>query len=106
LISRISKINVVISSRKIYSTVIQNVIRCLRLVSVVISVRIPKELKEKLEELDINVSEVVREFLKEYVEEIEIKRLEEKLRRLRLHLSGKIDPTIVAKLVREDRVRK
>ena len=71
-----------------------------------ISIRIPKELKEKLEELDVNVSEVVREFLKEYVEEIELRGLEEKLRRLRPHLSGKIDPATVARLVREDRVRK
>ena len=74
--------------------------------SVVISVRIPRELKEKLEELDVNVSEIVREFLKEYVNEIEVKELKEKLKKLRLRLSGKIDPIVLTKLVREDRVKR
>jgi len=65
------------------------------LTGTVISVRIPKELKEKLENLNVNVSEIVRGFLEEYVEEVEMKRLEERLRRLRIRLAGKVDPTII-----------
>mgnify|MGYP000247521359 CR=1 FL=1 len=72
----------------------------------VISVRIPKELKEKLENLNVNVSEIVRGFLEEYVEEVEMKRLEERLKRLRIRLAGKVDPTIIAELVREDRAKR
>ncbi|MEM0062936.1 MAG: ribbon-helix-helix domain-containing protein [Ignisphaera sp.] len=37
----------------------------------VISVRIPRELKERLERLNINISEVVRELLEKYVEDVE-----------------------------------
>ncbi len=70
---------------------------------VVISIRIPRELKERLEKLNVNVSEVVREFLKRYIEELEMKRLEETLRNLRVCLAGKVDPATLAKLVREDR---
>lgn len=46
--------------------------------SVVISVRIPRELKERLERLNVNVSEVVREMLEKYVEEVEERLLAEK----------------------------
>lgn len=76
------------------------------LTGTVISVRIPKELKEKLENLNVNVSEIVRGFLEKYVEEVEMKRLEERLRRLRIRLAGKVDPTIIAELVREDRAKR
>lgn len=73
------------------------------LVSVVISIRIPRELKERLEELNVNVSKVVREFLEKYVSELELKRLREELRELRERLSGRVDPITIANLVREDR---
>ena len=76
------------------------------LTGTVISVRIPKELKEKLENLNVNVSEIVRGFLEKYVEEVEMKRLEERLKRLRIRLAGKVDPTIIAELVREDRAKR
>ncbi|MCS7366129.1 MAG: ribbon-helix-helix protein, CopG family [archaeon GB-1867-035] len=72
--------------------------------SVVISVRIPRELKERLERLNINVSDVVRRLLEEYVEEFEVGELRSRLRRLRNRLAGRLDPKILAKLVREDRV--
>ena len=75
------------------------------MVSVVISVRIPKELKERLERLDVNVSEVVREMLEKYVEEVEGRILAERLRRLHERLAGRVDPALIAKLVREDRGR-
>lgn len=75
----------------------------MNLVSVVISIRIPRELKEKLEKLNVNVSKVVREFLEKYVSELELKRLREELRELRERLSGRVDPITIANLVREDR---
>jgi len=76
------------------------------LTGVVISVRIPKELKERLEKLNINVSEVVRGFLEEYIEEVELEKLRERLRRLRLRLAGRVDASTIAALVREDRVKR
>jgi len=70
----------------------------------VISVRLPRELKERLERLNTNISDVVRRLLEEYVEKFEVRELRSRLRRLRNHLAGRIDPKIIAKLVREDRV--
>lgn len=72
--------------------------------SVVISVRLPRELKERLERLNTNISDVVRRLLEEYVEKFEVRELRSRLRRLRNRLAGRIDPKIIAKLVREDRV--
>jgi predicted DNA-binding protein len=71
--------------------------------SVVISVRIPRELKERLERLNVNVSEVVRELLEKYIEEAEERLLAERLRRLHERLGGRMDPALIARLVREDR---
>ena len=74
--------------------------------STVIHVRVPRELKERLERLNVDVSDVVRELLERYVEEAEERTLEERLRRLRLRLAGRIDPETIARLVREDRGRR
>lgn len=76
-----------------------------RLSSVVVSVRIPRELKERLDKLNVNVSEIVRSFLEEYVEEVELRRLEERLTEIRKRLAGRIDAGTIAALVREDRGR-
>jgi len=73
--------------------------------SVIISVRIPRELKEKIEKYDINVSNVVRDFLEKYVEDLEIKELSNRLENLKKRLAGKIDSKLIAGLVREDRFR-
>jgi len=72
------------------------------LASVVVSVRIPRELKERLDKLNINVSEVIRGLLEGYVEKAELKRLEERLMRIRKRLAGRIDASTIAALVRED----
>lgn len=74
--------------------------------SVVVSVRIPRELKERLDKLNINVSEVIRGLLEGYVEKAELKRLEERLMRIRKRLAGRIDASTIAALVREDRRRR
>jgi len=73
--------------------------------SVVVSVRIPQELKEKLDKLNINVSEVVRSLLEKYIKEVELERLREKLKKLNKRLAGKVDASTIAILVREDRSR-
>ncbi len=71
--------------------------------SVVVSIRIPRELKRRLDELGVNVSEVVRKLLEQYVEEVERARLGERLERLRQRLAGKVDPETIARIVRESR---
>ena len=73
--------------------------------SVVISVRVPRDLKEKIEKYGINVSSVVRDFLEKYVEDLELKELSNRLENLRAHLAGRIDPKLIADLVREDRFK-
>ena len=62
-----------------------------------------KEFKEKLGKYKVNAGEMVRKLLDKYLVELELKNLAEKLESLRERLSSKIDPKLVAKLVREDR---
>jgi Arc/MetJ-type ribon-helix-helix transcriptional regulator len=69
----------------------------------IITVRVPKKMKEKLERYNVNVSETVRRLLDEYLAELEAKGLAERLELLRKRLGGKISPEQVVKLVREDR---
>jgi len=69
----------------------------------VITIRVPKEIKEKLEKYNVNVSETVRKLLSEYLAELELKGLADRLELLRERLGDKIDPKLVAELVREDR---
>ena len=72
----------------------------------VITVRVARELKEKLEKHDVNISETVRELLEKYLTELETKNLAQKLELLRDRLSSKIDPKMIAQLVREDREKR
>lgn len=69
----------------------------------VITIRVAREIKEKLEKYNVNVSETVRKLLDKYLVELELKNLAERLELLRERLSNKIDPKLAAKLVREDR---
>jgi hypothetical protein len=69
----------------------------------VITVRVPKQIKKILEKRRVNVSETVRALLEEYVEKLESKELASRLDSLRDRVGSRIDPEIVAKLVREDR---
>ena len=69
----------------------------------VITVRVPKEIKEKLEKYNVNVSETVRKFLSEYVSELEMRDLAERLEILRKRLGDKISPELIADLIRQDR---
>jgi hypothetical protein len=69
----------------------------------VITIRVAREIKEKLEKYNVNVSETVRKLLDKYLVELELRNLAERLELLRERLSSKIDPKLVAKLVHEDR---
>jgi mRNA-degrading endonuclease RelE of RelBE toxin-antitoxin system len=69
----------------------------------VITIRVPRKVKEKLKKYNVNVSETVRKALDKYLEELERKDLEEKLEQVKEHIGDKIDPELFAKLVREDR---
>jgi len=69
----------------------------------VITIRVARETKEKLEKYNVNVSETVRKLLEKYLMELELRNLTERLEMLRERLGSKIDPKLVAKLVREDR---
>ena len=69
----------------------------------VITIRVTREIKEKLEKYNIRVSETLRKLLEKYLVELELKSLAERLESLKERLSNKIDPKLVARLVREDR---
>ena len=71
--------------------------------STVVSVRIPKKLKDRLSELGVNISEVVRRLLEDYVREAELRELSRLLDELRARLAGKVNSGLVASVVRESR---
>jgi len=72
----------------------------------VITIRVAREVKEKLEKYNINVSETIRKLLDKYLAELESRDLEERLELIKERLGGRIDPKLVAKLVREDREKR
>ena len=69
----------------------------------VITIRVTREIKEKLEKYNVNISKTVRMLLDKYLLELELKNLAKKLESLKKQLGNKIDPKLIAKLVREDR---
>lgn len=69
----------------------------------VITVRVPRKVKEKLKKHNVNVSETVRKALEHRLEELERKDLEEKLEHIKKTMGNKIDPELAVRLVREDR---
>lgn len=71
--------------------------------STVISVRVPKWLKEKLEKYRINIAEVVRKSLLKEVEKIELEEIEKQLDSLKERLKNKIDPYELARIIDEER---
>jgi post-segregation antitoxin (ccd killing protein) len=68
----------------------------------VITIRVPKKVKEKLKKYNVNISETVRKVLDKCLEELEQKDLKEKLEQAKC-IGNKIDPESIAKLIREDR---
>jgi len=69
----------------------------------VITVRVPKETKKKLDRRRVNVSETVRRLLEQHLEELELQDLASRLEALKERLGRTIDGRLVARLVREDR---
>ena len=69
----------------------------------IITIRVPRKIKEKLKKYNINVSETVRKILDQYLEELEQKNLEEKLEQVKEHIGNKINPELLTKLLREER---
>ena len=69
----------------------------------VITIRVTREIKEKLEKYNIKVSETLRKLLEKYLVELELRNLTERLESLKERLNNRIDPKLVARLVREDR---
>ena len=70
--------------------------------SVVISVRVPRKLKEELERLGINYSDAVREFLEQLVRKEKARRLRERMEELKRRI-GRVEGNLAARFVREDR---
>jgi len=71
--------------------------------SAVISVRIPRELREKLKRCGINIAEVVRRSLLKGVDQEDVGK---QLDFLRDKLRGRLDPYELARIVDEDRERR
>ncbi len=71
--------------------------------SVVISIRIPRWLKEKLEKYGVNIPELIRRKLLEELERIETEDLERRLEELKVRLQGKIDVREFAEIIDEER---
>jgi ActR/RegA family two-component response regulator len=69
----------------------------------VITVRVPRKIKKTLEKYNVNISETVRKLLEKYLEELERRELSGRLERLKARFGGKVQPRLIAKLVREDR---
>lgn len=68
--------------------------------SVVIHVRVPRELKRRLDELRVNISEEVRLFLERRIRQLEAERLVRELEELLSSMRKVSDST---RLIREDR---
>lgn len=69
---------------------------------VTVSVKIPKEIKEKIEKAGISPSKVVKEVLMDIAREIELKELEKEIEGIE-HVLVKISAERVTKSIREDR---
>ncbi len=70
--------------------------------SVVISIRIPKRLKEDLEKLGINYSETIRNLLEEVVRREKARRLRESMEEVSKKFKP-IDGDLATQFIREDR---
>ncbi|MGC9152709.1 MAG: DUF4145 domain-containing protein [Vulcanisaeta sp.] len=70
--------------------------------TVVLTVRVRRELKERAEQLGINIREVVERALEEAIEEKEVEMLKKMAGELKELLSG-VSVEEVVRLIREDR---
>jgi len=72
------------------------------LLSTVISVRVPRRLREELERLGIDYAEEIRRFLEQRIREEKTRRIRERLARLRDRI-GRVEGNLAAEFIREDR---
>jgi len=71
--------------------------------SVVVSARVPKELKEELKRYGVNISEVIRRALEEELQRIKEERAKEALKRA-AEILKKIPEDEIVRFIREDRL--
>jgi len=71
--------------------------------SVVITIRIPKELREKMKKVNINWSEEIRRFIEERIKRYELLEAFEEIRARARKRRVKVDSSL---LIREDRERR
>jgi len=71
--------------------------------SVVVSARVPKELKEELKRYGVNISEVIRRALEEELQRIKEERAKEVLKRA-AEILKKIPEDEIVRFIREDRL--
>ena len=71
--------------------------------SVVISVRVPRWVKEKLEEHGVNIAELIREKLIEEARRLEDKLIDKELEEIGSILAERIDPYEFAENIDEER---
>ncbi len=69
----------------------------------VISIRVPKWVKQKLKEYGIDVAQLVRKAIMEELERLEAEALEKELNTVSRRLAGKVDPYELAEIVDEER---
>ncbi len=70
--------------------------------TVVVGVRVPRELKEELERLGINYSKEIREFLFRLVRERRVEKLAEEMDDFAAK-TGRVEGNLAAEFIREDR---
>ena len=73
--------------------------------SVVVSVRVPKEVREILEKHGVNVAELVRKILLDEARKVEEEELWGRLEELAERTRNKIDPKEWSEIIKEDRRR-
>ncbi len=71
--------------------------------SVTLTIRIPKELKERMKKINVNWSEEVRKFLERRVAQLEAQQILEDIERRAVKRKVKVDSTM---LIREDRCKR
>ncbi len=72
-------------------------------ISVVLHVRVPKRVKEKLEEYGVNISEEVRRFLEARLRQIELEKILDEIEKELAEAPQVSDST---RLIREDREKR
>ncbi len=98
----ITELRLRFSSNVNFKCITNSVIHWVVSLSAIIAVRVPKELKKKIEELKIEYSKEIRKFLEELVRRETIRRVVAKALEIQKKI-GRIKGNTAAEFVREDR---